>query len=70
MSFQYPGNRLGLGYSGLKNVDNDEYEKYKINLNENIQNKSKVYKTFINNSIFLIFFLPFLAKNTIIPHQQ
>ena len=46
MSFQYPGNRLGLGYSGLKNVDNDEYEKYKINLNENIQNKSKVYKTF------------------------
>ncbi len=46
MSFQYPGNRLGLGYSGLKNVDNNEYENYKINFNENIQNRSKIYKTF------------------------
>mgnify|MGYP006162078475 CR=1 FL=1 len=46
MSFQYPGNRLGLGFSGLKNVDNNEYENYKIKLNENIKNKSKIYKNF------------------------
>jgi len=46
MGFQFSGNRLGLGYSGLKSFDNNEYENYIIKLNENIQNKSETYKNF------------------------
>ena len=46
MGFEFANNRLGLGYSGLKNFDNNEYEDYIIKLNENIQNKSETYKNF------------------------
>ena len=46
MGFQFSANRLGLGYSGLKSFDNNEYENYIIKLNENIQNKSETYKNF------------------------
>ena len=46
MNFEFDGNKLGLGYSGLKTFDNNEYEDYTINLNENIQNRSAFYKNF------------------------
>jgi len=46
IGFEFSHNRLGLGYSGLKNFDNNEYYDYIIELNENIQNKSKAYKSF------------------------
>ena len=46
MGFEFEKNRLGLGYSGLKIFDDNEYEDYIIKLNENIQNKSKFYKNF------------------------
>ena len=46
MDFEIIDNRLGLGYSGFKKFDNNEYEKYTIKLNENIQNRSEFYKSF------------------------
>lgn len=46
MGFEYLGNRVGLGFSGIKNIVNSEYEKYKSKLNENIQNNSEIYKFF------------------------
>ena len=46
MGFEFKDNRLGLGYSGLKSFDNNEYDDYIIKLNENIQNKSEIYKNF------------------------
>lgn len=46
MGFNFAGNKLGLGYSGFKKFNNNEYEDYIIKLNENIQNKSKIYKNF------------------------
>ena len=46
MGYEFNENRLGLGYSGVKAINQDLYNDYIKKLNENIQNKSKKYISF------------------------
>ena len=46
IDIQYNGNRLGLGYSGLKKVENKVYSKHLKEIKKNIFNKSKFYESF------------------------
>ena len=46
MNFEFDQNKLGLGFSALKNFNENEYDNHIKYLNENIQNKSKYYQNF------------------------
>jgi len=46
MGYEFNENKLGLGYSGVKEINQNFYNAYIKKLNENIQNKSKKYISF------------------------
>ena len=46
LNFSFENNRLGLGFSAVKNTDINYYNNYFKNLEENIQNKSSYYVEF------------------------
>ena len=46
MNFEFDQNKLGLGFSALKNFNENDYNNHIKYLNENIQNKSKYYQNF------------------------
>ena len=46
LNFSFKNNRLGLGYSAVKDTDIDYYNSYFKNLEENIENKSDRYVEF------------------------
>ena len=46
LDFSFKNNRLGLGYSAIKDTDIDNYNSYFKNLEENIENKSDRYVEF------------------------
>ena len=46
MGYEFNENKLGLGYSGVKEINQNLYNTYIKKLNENIQNKSKKYISF------------------------
>ena len=46
LDFSFKNNRLGLGYSAIKDTDIDNYKSYFKNLEKNIENKSDRYVEF------------------------
>ena len=46
IGYEFNENKLGLGYSGVKEINLNLYNAYIKKLNENIQNKSKKYISF------------------------
>ena len=48
INFEFENNKLGLGFSALKEFKIKEYENHIEYLNKNIQNRSKTYENFYN----------------------
>ena len=46
IGYEFDENKLGLGYSGVKEINQNIYNAYIDKLDENIQNKSKKYISF------------------------